>query len=93
MASAVSTTRTSVAPTERPSQSGMVNRPMYEESQKVSKDETDSPNSQTPVRAPATKRIPSTLRVAAATREVPGQKPPTTKPTPMTRPPRIPGHR
>ena len=37
--------------------------------------------------------MPSILRVAVATSEVPGQKPPSTKPTPMIRPPTMPGHR
>ena len=37
--------------------------------------------------------MPSIFSVAAATTEVPGQKPPMTKPTPITTPPRISGQR
>ncbi len=66
---------------------------MYEESQKDWKLPTVSPKSQTPTSAPRRKIMPSTLRVEAATIDVPGQKPPMTKPTPMMRPPTIPGHR
>ena len=43
--------------------------------------------------APARKIIPSTFSVEAATTEVPGQNPPRMKPTPITSPPTIPGHR
>ena len=42
---------------------------------------------------PSTKKMPSILPVAMATRDVPGQKPPRMKPTPMIKPPTIPGHR
>ncbi len=42
---------------------------------------------------PRKKKRPSSFKLAVATREVPGQKPPTMKPAPMISPPTIPGAR
>ncbi|MFT3912688.1 MAG: hypothetical protein QM704_00975 [Anaeromyxobacteraceae bacterium] len=93
MTSAIATTSSRTAPVESPSHSGSVKRPMAPERKNGSNAPTVSPKSPTPTSAPRTNRMPSTLSVAAATSEVPGQKPPTTKPTPMMSPPTMPGHR
>lgn len=91
IASAISTSSTTTTPVGSPNSSGRVNRPYPVEWKNPSKEATDSPNANTPRKTPATKKIPSSLSVDAATSDVPGQYPPMMKPTPMTSPPTTPG--
>ena len=66
---------------------------MYDEFQNVSKYCTVSPKKKMPVSVPSAKKMPSSFNVAAATSDVPGQKPPMMKPAPMIKPPTMPGQR
>ena len=94
MNSAISTTSSTTTPLGRFSQSISVKRPMYPAvSHQRSYRLTVSPNMKMPNRPPRTKNRPSSLPVIIPTSEVPGQKPPTMKPTPMISPPRMPDHR
>src|SRR5574341_261500 len=93
MNSAMNTTSSTTTPVGSLSHWSSVKRPMYDEYQKSSNSPTVSPKAKMPNSTPSTKNSPSSLPVEAETSDVPGQKPPTMKPTPMISPPTMPGHR